>query len=248
MMEDFFDKSGRYLDSVKRHFDQQEKKLDESMEMVDDHVASLEQDARQRRLSMEADGAADIKTHERTEGAATAVQAMHGDSCSANRVHLDPMCSTSFGDDGTGPPAFPCSREKTLVNNGATAPKSCISSLISPLEIRAPTAVGGLLPTGKTSTATKTTFDHPTLWFYLTEETNLRTLILYISYFSSFGWINNRKPPSGRRSSKQNRGKIGCLILAVLGRLRACPFLGTWCALLCGEVNIRTGWGCSVSF
>ena len=126
MMEELFDKSGRYLDSVKRHFDQQEKKLDESMEMVDDHVASLEQDTRQRRLSMEADGAADIKTHERTEGAATAVQAMHGDSCSANRVHLDPMCSTSFGDDGTGPPAFPCSREKTLVNNGATAPKSCL--------------------------------------------------------------------------------------------------------------------------
>ena len=75
------------------------------MEVVDQRVPNLEQDARQPRLSMEADGPADIKTRERTEGATTVVQAMHGNSCSANRVDPTPMCSTSFGDDCTGPPA-----------------------------------------------------------------------------------------------------------------------------------------------
>ena len=34
---------------------------------------------------------ADTKTRELTERAATAVHAMHGDSCSANRVDPDPI-------------------------------------------------------------------------------------------------------------------------------------------------------------
>ena len=50
---------------------------------------------------MVADGQASMKTRERTEGDATAVQAMHGDSCSADRVDPDLMYSTSFGDDCT---------------------------------------------------------------------------------------------------------------------------------------------------
>ena len=61
-------------------------------------VASLEQDARQLRLAIEADRLADTKTCERTEGAAKAVQAMHGDSFSASRVDPGPKTnSTSFG-------------------------------------------------------------------------------------------------------------------------------------------------------
>ena len=44
--------------------------------------------------------------------------------------------------------------------------------------------------------------------------------------------------PEGHRD--KIRRKIGSLILAVLGRLRACPFMGTWRALLCGEV-MRVG-------
>ena len=56
----------------------------------------------------------DIKTCERTEGAAVAVQAKHGDSCSANQVDPDPMCLTSFGGDSTGPPALLCSRDDAL--------------------------------------------------------------------------------------------------------------------------------------
>ena len=70
MMEKLFDRSDRYLDSIKRHFDQHEKMLDEFMEMVDQRVASLEQDAQQPRLTTEADGPADTKTRECTEGAA----------------------------------------------------------------------------------------------------------------------------------------------------------------------------------
>ena len=73
------------------------------MEMVGRRVASLEQDARQPRFAMEADGPADTKTRERTEGAAKVVEAMHENSCSANRADSDPMCSTSFGGDCTGP-------------------------------------------------------------------------------------------------------------------------------------------------
>ena len=143
---------------------------------------SLEQDARQPRLVMEADGPADTKIRKRTEGAATAVQAMHGDSCSATRVDPDPMCFTSFGDDCTGPLAPPCSGENALVDNGAVAPNSCLPSL----EMRTTTAAGGLLPTGETSTATKITFNQPSLRLYLTEETNLRTSTEPVSYDISF--------------------------------------------------------------
>ena len=49
-------------------------------------AARLEQDARQPRLAMEADGPADTKTCERTEGAAKAVQAKRGNSCIAQKV------------------------------------------------------------------------------------------------------------------------------------------------------------------
>ena len=62
------------------------------------------------------------KTRERTEGAAPAVQAMHGDSCSENQVDLDPKRSTSCGDDFTGPSALPCLGDDALVGNGAAAP------------------------------------------------------------------------------------------------------------------------------
>ena len=129
---------------------------------MDQRLTRLEHDARQSRLAMVADGQANTKTRERTEGAATAIQAMHGDSCSANRVDPDPMRSTSFGDDCTKPPALPCSGKNILVDNGAAAPKSCLP----PLEMRTTAATGGLFPTGKTSTATKTAFNQPPLRLY----------------------------------------------------------------------------------
>ena len=105
--EDSFD---RRLKITKICFDQQKKKLNKRIEMrgTSQRSASLEHDARQPRSAMEADVQEDTKTRQRTEGAATAVQVLHGDSCSANRVDPDPMCSTSFGGASTGPPALPC--------------------------------------------------------------------------------------------------------------------------------------------
>ena len=124
----------------------------EDLRQMDQCLESLEQGARQPHLAMEADIPADKKTRERTEGAATAVQAKHGDNFSVNRVYLDPRNSTSFGDD-------------SLVGNGAAAPKSCLS----PVEMRTPKATSGLLPTDKTSTATRTTLHQLLLWFFPTK-------------------------------------------------------------------------------
>ena len=133
----------------------------------DQHAASLEKDARQPRLAMEADGYANTKTRERTEGAATVVQAMRGNGFSARRVESGPnTSSTSFGVKAE-PLALPC-RDDVVVESGDAAPESCLSFL----EIRTSTAAGGLVPTGKTSTATKTTSTEPLLRFYATEETN----------------------------------------------------------------------------
>ena len=134
---------------------------------MEHRVARLEHGSREPPLAMEADGPANTKTRERTEGAATAVQEMHGDSCSATRVDPGPKTnSISFGVKAE-PPALPC-RNDVLVENGATAPKSCLLSL----EMRSPTAAGGLLPTGKASIATRITFNQPPLRLYSTEETN----------------------------------------------------------------------------
>ena len=88
-------------------FDRWDRKLDEMVKdwrSVDQRLAGPEPDTRQPRLTMAANGQANTKTRERTEGATTTVPAMHGDSCSTTRVDPDPLCSTSFGDDCTGPP------------------------------------------------------------------------------------------------------------------------------------------------
>ena len=75
---------------------------------------------------MEADGLADTKTRERTEGAATAVHLMRGDSFSACRVDPGSKASTSFGVKAN-PPNLPC-RDDVLVEDGAAAPKSRLTS------------------------------------------------------------------------------------------------------------------------
>ena len=119
---------------------------------------------------MEADEPANNKTRERTEGAATAVQAMHGDSCTtAQKVQGGPKTSISFGMEAK-PPDLPC-REDVLIEDGATTPKSCLPSL----EMCSPTAAGGLVPTGKASRATETNFNQPPLRLCSTEETDLET-------------------------------------------------------------------------
>ena len=176
----FEKKIDRRLKIMQSCFDRWDRKLDETQEdwrNMDQRVPSLEQDSRQPRLAIEADGPANTKTRERTEDVATAVRAVHGDSCSADRVDPDPMCSTSSGDDCTVPPAPACSGENALVDNRAAAPKSCLPSL----EMRSPTAAGGLLPTGETSTATKISFNKPLLRLHSTEETNPKETNLWTS-------------------------------------------------------------------
>ena len=202
---------------------------------IDRRLASLEQDARQPRLAMEADVPPDKKTREHMEGAATAVQAKHGGSYSVKRVRIGPIRSTSFGVKAE-PPTLPC-RDGALFEKGAAVLKSCLSLR----EMRTPTTAGGLLPTDKISTATRTACDQPPLWFCPTEEINLRSSLQYASYYNSFRRIHNLlAAPSIRRvietKSGQNLvfdpgGSTGCL--------RACPFLGRGRALLCGEAFVR---------
>ena len=74
-----------------------DRRIDVITRLLDQHLTSLESGARQPRLAMMADEPANTKTRECTEGAATAVQAMHGESFSACRVDPDPKTSTSFG-------------------------------------------------------------------------------------------------------------------------------------------------------
>ena len=181
----------------------------EDLRSMDQRLASLQRDARQSRPAMEADVQVDTKICERTEGAAKAVQAMNGDSFSAKRIQDGPKSSTIFG-ERVEPPALPC-RDDVVVQNGAAAPKSCLS----PLKMRTPTAAGGLLPPGETSTTTRTTFDHSTLWFCQTEETILKTSFYPPRTTTVSGGTYLLYPPA-EGSLKQNRGKTGCLIQAVL--------------------------------
>ena len=123
--------------------------------------------------------------------------------------------STSFGMKA-GPPALPC-RGDVVVENRAAAPKSCLLSL----EMRSPTAAGGLLPTGEASTATKTTFNKSPLRLYATEETNSKETNLWTStppirYDDSTFWrIKLLAASSYRRVIETKPGKIGRSIQAL---------------------------------
>ena len=143
---------GIYIDFLREingsYFDRWKRKLKEildEMRVVDQRAGSLEHDARQPRLAMEADGPVNIKTYERTEGAATAVEAMHGDSCTAQKVQDGPKTSTSFGMK-VKPPALFC-RDDVLVENDDASPKPCLS----PVEVRKSTPADGLLHAGSAS-------------------------------------------------------------------------------------------------
>ena len=205
--------------------------------------ACLEHEARQPRLAMEADGPANTKTQERTEGSATAVQAMREDSCTtAQRVQDGPMTNSTCFSMMAESPALPC-RDDVVVESGDAAPESCLPSM----EMRATTAAGGLASTGEASTATRTTSNEPLLWFYATEEMdpeedskkeNLWTSTPYASYDSSvFQESNLSAAPYCRRvletKSRQNRTFDPG---GSQDHLRACPCLGSWRPLVCGEV------------
>ena len=89
--------------------------------------ASLEQDARKPRLVTEVDVPTDTKTRRCMEDV-TAERVIRGDNASAD-VHPDPVCMASFVDDSTGPPALPCSRNGTLVNNGADTVSTAMNTI-----------------------------------------------------------------------------------------------------------------------
>ena len=216
--------------------------FEEQTELLENRLARLEHGARQPRLAMEADGPANTKTQERTEGAVTAVQSMRGDSCTTE-VQDGPKTSISFGMEAE-PPDLPC-KEDVLIEDGATTPKSCLPSLA----MRSPTATGSLVPTGEASTATETTSNEPLFRFYATEEMNPEdeskekkswTSIPSASYDSSSFWRLLAAPYCyrvGETKSRQNRTFDPG---GSQGYLRACSFLGSWRALVCGEV-IRAG-------
>ena len=64
--------------AVKETWGEALKEIKEDLRNMNQRVARLEQHARHLRLATEADRPAGTKTHERTEGAAKAVQAKHG--------------------------------------------------------------------------------------------------------------------------------------------------------------------------
>ena len=201
-----------------------DRKIDEITRFLEPHLASLEEDARQSRLAMEAEGPADTKTCKRTEGAATAVQTMHGDSFPATRDDPSPKTtSTSFGVKAD-PPALSC-RDNVLVVNDAATPKSCLS----PLEMRTTTAAGGVLPTGETSTATRTTFDYSTLWCCQTKEMySKRTSVPSAWYDTSFRRNKLLAAPSCRKVIEKKSGQNRMFDAGgSQDRLRVCSFLGT---------------------
>ena len=204
-----------------------DRELDKTVRYLEQHSSSLEQDARQPRLAMEADGIANTNTRERTEGAATAVQAMHGESFTPRRVEPGPKTSTGFGVKAE-PPALPC-RDDDVVESGDAALESCLPSL----EMRSSTAAGGLVPTCETTTATETTVNKPLLQFYSTEENSkkkkLRTLTQYVSYDSSVFHKSKLLPaPSSLRVIETKSMQIRTFDPGgSQGHPRACSFLGS---------------------
>ena len=170
---------------------------------------------------MEGDGPANTKTQERTEGAATAVQAMRGDSrTTAQRVQDGPMTNSICFGMMAESPALPC-RDDVVVESGDAAPASCPPSM----EMRTTTAAGGLASTGEVSTATRITSNEALLWFYATEEMNPEE-----DSKKEKIWTSTPSPrtttassrrvtclllPTAGGSLRQNPGKIGLLIQAV---------------------------------
>ena len=210
--------------------------FEEQTKMLEKCLTRLQHDTRPPRLAMEADGPVNTKNCERTEGAATAVQAMHGDSCTAQKVQDGPKTSISFGVKAE-PPHLPC-REDVLVEDGAAAPKSCLPSL----EMRTTTAASGLVTTGKTSTATETTSNEPLLRLYSAEETNFKkSPNPYASYDSSvFKKSNLPAAPHCRRAvetkPRQNRTFDSG---SSQGHFHACPFWG-----IVARVGLWLGYAC----
>ena len=240
LCEERFDRMNSYSDRWNRKLDE----ISDETRVMDEHVTSLEHGARQPRLAMEADGPTNTKTGERTEGAAIVVQAMRGGSCTTEqKVEDGPKTSITFGMEAN-PPDLP-RREDVLINDGATTPKSCLPSL----GMRSPTVASGLVPTGEASTVTETTSNEPLLRFHAMEEMNPEddskeknawTSIPSASYDSRSFWRLFAASYCYRVVETKSRQNRTFDPGGSQGHLRACPFSGSWRALVCGEV-IRAG-------
>ena len=119
----------------------------------------------------------------------------------------------------------------SFVDTHPTASESCLPSL----EMRSSTAAGGLVPTGEASTASETTANELLLRFYATEEMNQSA-----SYDSSSFWRLFAAPYCYRVVETKSRKNRTFDLGGSRGHLHACPFLGSWRALVCGEV-LRAG-------
>ena len=224
LFEEIFDRQQERMDSVfdgmDNCFDRWNKKLDEisdEMRKMDEHVTRLEHGARQPRLAVEADGQANTKTRERTEGAATAGQAIRGNGFSARLVEPSPNTNSTSFVVKAEPSALPC-RDDVVVESGAAASESCLPSL----EMRSSTAAGGLVSTGEASTAKEINFIQPPFRFCSTEETDLEAKKSWTSAPSasySAAASSRRRTclllPTAGGSLTQNPGKTGPLIQAV---------------------------------
>ena len=176
---------------------------------------------------------------------------MCGDSFSTRWVEPGPNTnSTSFGMEAE-PPDLPFI-EDVVVECGDAAPKSCLPSL----EMRPSTAAGGLVPTGKTSKTTETSFNQPPLRFCVTEEkysgasskgSDKRTSALHASLDSSVFFQEGTLPASPycrRVVETKSRQNTTFDPGGSQGHHRARLFLVSRRALVCGEV-VRDGdsWG-----
>ena len=190
------------------------------------------------------------QTGEQTLGLASARRAPQqqykqcvGIAFSARRVEPGPTTnSTSFGVKAE-PSALPCRDDVVVVESGPAASESCLPSM----EMRPSTAAGGLVPTGEASNASETTSNQPPLRFCSTEKTDLeakksRTSVPSASYNSS-SFRRLSATPYCRRVVDTKSGQNRTFDPGgSRGHLRACPFLGPWRALVCGE-DLRAGAG-----
>ena len=194
------------------------------MRATEQRSASLEQEARQPHLATEADVPTGTKAQRRIEDA-EADQAKNGETCSTKRVQADPTNLTSIGMKAE-PPVLP-HRDGVLADKGTAAPKPCLS----PGEMRTRIAAGGLLSTSKASTATMIIYYQLRLLFCPTKNISSGTSNQYTTDYSSFWKMEVLKTKSRQTLVFDPGGSID--------RLHACPFLGTWRALLCGERFVR---------
>ena len=166
---------------------------------------------------MDADGQANTKTRERTEDAATAVQAMRGNGFSARLVEPGPNTNSTSFSVKAEPHALPC-RDDVVVESGAAASESCLPSL----EMRSSTAAGGLVSTGEASTAKEINFIQPPLWFARPRRRTWRRTIYGFQFHPphTTAAVSSRRGtcpllPTAGGSLTQNPCKIGPLIQAV---------------------------------